>query len=421
VLKRVVIIGGGFAGLNLASKLRKLKYHITLVDKNNYHQFPPLFYQVAMSGLEPSAISFPLRKEFKRAKHFKFCMADVTDIIPEENTIKTSIRDINYDYLVLAAGADTNYFGMENIQKYAFPMKSVSESLALRNQVLQCFEDATSCVNIEDRGRMLNFVVVGGGATGVEVAGSLGEMKKFILRREYPELEPSLVRIILVEKGDKVLASMSHKSSADALSYLEKLGVNVLLNTGVADYNGDTVTLSNGARIETKTLVWGSGIIANNFNGLPKESRGRGGRFIVDEYNKLQGYSNIFAIGDICLQTSDERFPNGHPQVAQVAIQQGKHLAKNFKLMYKEKPLEKFEYFDKGSMATVGRHLAVVDIKKVHYGGFLAWISWLVIHLVSLVGIKNKFMVFWDWAWEYFTYDASLRLIIRPKIRNLKD
>ncbi len=415
--RKIVIVGAGFAGFTLAQKLRNTKYHVTLVDKNNFHQFPPLFYQVAMSGLEPSAISFPLRAEFKGVKNFSFCMAEMLGVNAAQNTITTSVGDIEYDYLVLAAGADTNYFGMQNIEKYAYPMKSVSESLALRNQVLQCFELATTCKDEAEKQRLLNFVIVGGGATGVEVAGSLGEMKKFVVHREYPEIDPCKVHIMLLERADKVLAALSPQSSADALRSLEKLGVQAMLGTGVDDYDGTTVKLSNGSTIESRTLIWGSGIIANPVAGLPVEAVGRGRRIQVDEFNRIRGFDNIFALGDQCLQT-EEKYANGHPQVAQVAMQQARHLAYNLRLMLREGPLTPFKYHDKGSMATIGRHLAVVDLKHVHYNGFLAWVTWLLVHIMSLVGVKNKFMVFWDWMWEYFTYDASLRLIIRPKVKN---
>ncbi len=415
--KKIVIVGAGFAGFTLAQKLRNTPYHVTLVDKNNYHQFPPLFYQVAMSGLEPSAISFPLRAEFKGVKNFNFCMAEVTGVNAAQNKILTSIGELGYEYLVLAAGADTNYFGLRNIEKYAYPMKSVSESLALRNQVLQCFELATTCIDEAEKQRLLNFVVVGGGATGVEVAGSLGEMKKFIVHREYPELDPGKVRIMLLERADKLLGALSPQSSADAMRSLRKLGVEAMLGVGVEDYDGTSVKLSNGAQIESRTLIWGSGIVANTLEGIPIEAIGRGRRIQVDEFNRVKGFDSIFALGDQCLQT-EKKFTNGHPQVAQVAIQQARNLAYNFQLMLHQKPLQAFGYKDKGSMATIGRHLAVVDLKHLHYNGFLAWATWLLVHLVSLVGVKNKFMVFWDWMWEYFTYDASLRIIIKPKVKN---
>lgn len=411
--KRVVIIGGGFAGLELGQRLDDKLFQIVLLDKNNYQQFQPLLYQVASSGLEPSAISFPFRKVFRNKKDFHFRMAEVTQIIPEENKLICSIGEIDYDYLIIACGTDTNYFGNENIKNNAMPMKTVSEALGLRNTILTNLEKALLANDDKEREALLNVVVVGGGPTGVEISGALAEMKKYILPKDYPEINFDLMQIYLFEGADKLLGTMSEDSSSKSLEFLQKLGVKVQLNTLVKDYSDDKVVLANGEEIISKTLIWASGVIANTIDGIKPELLGRGRRIKVNSYNQIEGYDNIFAIGDICLQTEDA-YPNGHPQLAQVGKQQAKLLAENFSRLMKDQPLKPFSYKDKGSMATIGRNKAVVDIKDFKTQGFWAWCIWMFVHLLFIMGIKNKAFIFLDWVWSYITYDQPLRLILRP-------
>ncbi len=410
--KRIVIVGGGFAGLKLAKSLRKTDVQIVLIDKNNYHQFQPLFYQVATSGLEPSAISFPLRKTFQDQKNLHFRIAKLERIDAVQNCIQTDLGVLEYDYLVLAIGADTNYFGNENIRKHAIPMKSTFEAIELRNSILSNFEKALNESDTAETERLLNVVLVGGGPTGVELAGAIAEMKKYMLPKDYPELDFSKMHIYLIEASDKVLNGYSEQSSKKGKAYLERLGVNVLVDTKVNDFDGKTVTFENGKTIATNTMIWAAGIKGNIANGLDPEIVGKGGRLKVNAYNMIQSYSNIFAIGDIALMTNDD-YPNGHPQVAQVAIQQAENLAKNMKRLGKSKELKPFSYFDKGSLATVGRNLAVADLPFFSFQGFFAWVLWLFVHLMSIVGVKNRVIIFINWAWKYFTYDQSLRLLIR--------
>lgn len=414
--KRIVIVGGGFGGLQLARKLLKSDYQIVLIDKNNYHQFQPLFYQVATSGLEPSTISFPFRKIFQKSKNIHIRVAEVNAIRPADNQLDTSIGVINYHYLVIAIGADTNFFGNKKMMELAYPMKSVSEALALRNAILQNYEDALSEPDREKRRRLMNIVVVGGGATGVEIAGTLAEMKKNILPNDYPELDFKMMQVYLLEGSPKVLNVMSENASSKAEKYLSELGVNVLLNSRVKDYDGENVFLENGKEIPTKTLVWAAGVIGNKIQGLNPDIVTGSNRIKVDRNNRLIGYQNIFAIGDIALMT-EEKYPNGHPQVAQVAIQQATTLSKYFKNLSDNKPSDDFSYKDLGSMATVGRNKAVADLPNMKFAGFFAWLVWMFIHLMSLVGGKNRLVAFVNWAWSYFTFDQSLRLIIRPKTK----
>ncbi len=412
--KRIVIIGGGFAGLELAQRLSDKLFQIVLLDKNNYQQFQPLLYQVASSGLEPSAISFPFRKVFRNKKDFHFRMTEVTKVIPEENRLICSIGEIEYDYLVIACGTDTNYFGMENIKNNAMPMKSVNEALGLRNTILRNFENALLANTDAERKLLLNIVVVGGGPTGVEISGALAEMKRYILPKDYPEINFDLMQIYLFEGADKLLASMSKESSEKSLEFLKHLGVNVRLNALVKDYVDGKVILSDGEEVPAETLIWASGIIANSIEGINPELIGRGRRIKVNSFNQVQveTNNNVFAIGDICLQT-EEAFSNGHPQLAQVGIQQARLLAKNFIKLINNQPLEPFSYKDKGSMATIGRNKAVVDLKNFKTQGFFAWCIWMFVHLFFIMGVKNKVFVFWDWVWNYITYDQPLRLIIR--------
>lgn len=414
-LPRVVIIGAGFAGVAIARKLSKMDFQVVILDKNNYHQFQPLFYQVATAGLEPSAISFPLRKMFQGKKNVHIRITEMLDIRPAEKTIDTSLGKLEYDFLVLAHGADTNYFGMENVRQYSIPMKSVGEALALRNRLLENFEKALITTDERERNALLNIVVVGGGPTGVEVSGTLSEMKKTVLPKDYPELNFESMKIYLVEASPKVLGPMSPQASSKAKLFLEKLGVNVMVSTQVKDYDGSTVFFGDGTSIETNTLIWAAGVKANPVPGLPPEAFVRGGRVKVDRFNKVEGFDGIYAIGDLACMAEGEKWPNGHPQMAQPAIQQGELLAKNLKALVTKKDLKPFTYKDLGSMATVGRNLAVVDLPFIKFQGFFAWLTWMFVHLMSILGVKNRLFVFLNWLWGYFTYDQSLRLIIRPK------
>lgn len=413
--KRVVIVGSGFAGLTVARKIARLDYQVVLIDKNNYHQFQPLFYQVAMSGLEPSSIVFPLRKLFQRRNNVFIRVTEVISIAPEKNEIHTTLGELEYDYLVLAIGAETNFFGNEKIASKAIPMKSVSEALYLRNQILNDYERAITTEDYNERQGYLDIVVVGGGPTGVEVSGSLAEMKKYIMPKDYKELNRDEIDIHLIEGGAELLGGMSKQSQQKAQLFLERLGVKVKLNARVTDYDGECVYMSDGTKIFAKKVIWAAGIRGSKMGGLAKEAFGPGNRIKVNAYNQIEGFSNVFAIGDIAFMT-EEKYPKGHPQVAQVALQQASLAAKNIHNLIKSKPLEAFSYKDKGSMATVGRHLAVVDLPFMHFHGAFAWFIWMFVHLFTLLGVKNKVFVFINWVWNYFSYDQSLRLIIKPRI-----
>ena len=413
--KRVIIIGAGFGGLQLAQSLAdKDDFQVVLIDKNNYHQFQPLFYQVATAGIEPSAISFPLRLAFHNHPNIHVRVASVTKIISESNTIETNLGDISYDFLVMAIGADTNFFGNQNIAEKALPMKSVGEALGLRNRLLESFEKALVSDNQEDRVGLLNIVVVGGGPTGVELSGTLAEMKKHVLPKDYPELDFELMQIYIVESGAELLGPMSRNAQTKSKEYLEQLGVNVMLNSRVSDFDGLYVHFADGSKIRTNNLVWAAGVKANAIEGINPSIIMRGGRMKVNNYSQVDGYQNIFALGDVALMT-EEKFPNGHPQVAQPAIQQGKLLAKNLVSLIRGNQPKPFKYKDLGSMATVGRNLAVVDLPFLKFQGFLAWLTWMFVHLMAIVGVKNKVLIFINWLWNYVTYDQSLRLIIRAK------
>ena len=414
--KRVVIVGGGFGGLKLAQKLKNSNYQVVLVDKNNYHQFPPLIYQVASSGIEPSSIAFPFRRLFQRRKDFYFRLAEVLSIMPEEKIIQTSIGKLSYDYLVLAAGTTTNFFGNKEIEEESIPMKTLSESMGLRNAILDNFERALTCATEKERQELLNVVIVGGGATGVEIAGALSEMKNFVLPKDYPDLPNSLMNIYLIESQSRLLAAMSEKSSARVLKYLRSMGVNVLLNQRVTDYKDHTVYINDGSTIATRTFIWVTGVAAQKVDKIPTESIGRGGRILVNEYNQVQGMQDVYSIGDQCLMpNADPAWQNGHPQLAQVAIQQGKLLASNLIRLDKGKELKPFRYKNLGTMATVGRNKAVAEFAGMKMGGFFAWLMWLVVHLRSILGVKNKFIVFFNWMINYFSYGQSLRLIMYAK------
>jgi NADH dehydrogenase len=416
----IVIIGGGFAGLNLAKELVDQKgINVTLVDKNNYNFFPPLIYQVATAFLEPSSISYPFRKFFAGKKNLQFRLGDLQKVIPEENKIILHNGELYYDQLVFATGAETSYFGMENVKKNAIPMKTLNDAIEMRNTILKNLEKAAICKDMRKRRKLLTIVVVGGGPTGVEVSGMYAEMRKSIILKEYPELSTSASNIYLIDGGDKLLAPMSKASQEDTYKALSDLGVVIKLNTQVIDYKDDTVFFSNGKSLETKNLIWAAGVSAKVFDGIPAESYGRGKRMATDAFNKVNGMQNIYAIGDTCIQLTDKNFPDGHPQVAQTAIQQGLNLAKNFKSTIQNKPLTPFAYNDKGSMAIIGKNKAVVDLPspKLHFKGFFAWLVWLFIHLISLITYRNRFSTFINWMIAYFSKDQAFRMIIRPNKR----
>lgn len=409
--KRIVIIGAGFAGLKLAQQLLGSGYQIVIIDKNNYHQFQPLFYQVATAGIEPSSILFPLRKIFQKQKDVYIRVAEVYSIDTEKKELQTSLDTVWYDYLVIATGASSNFFGMKNMEEFAIPMKSASEAMAMRNRLLQSFEKAVTMRDQNYRKALLNIIVVGGGPTGVEVAGAIAEMKNFVLPKDYPDLNFDLMQITLIEGSATLLNGMSAHASEKALYYLGKIGIKVMLNTRVKDFDGNTLIYDDDKRIETKTVIWAAGISAIVPDGLPAEVISRGNRIVVDEFNHIKGYDDIFAIGDVSVMTTDN-YPNGHPQVAQVAIQQGRNLARNFMLLKKKTEIKPFKYIDRGSMATIGRNLAVADFSFIKFSGFIAWLTWMFVHLMAIVGVKNRLLIFINWMWNYLTYDQSLRLIL---------
>ena len=410
---RVVIVGGGFGGLKLANRLKGSGFQVVLVDRNNYHQFPPLIYQVASAGIEPSSIAFPFRKIFQRREDFYFRLAEVRSVFPEQKILQTSIGKVHYDYLVFAAGTTTNFFGNKNVAENAIPMKNVSEAMGLRNALLENFERALTCSSETERQELLNVVIVGGGATGVEVAGALSEMKNYVLPKDYPDMSASLMNIYLIEAGPRLLGAMSQETSEQVKKFLQRMGVNVLLNKMVTDYTDHRVQLKDGTQIPTRTFIWVSGVAAESVGNLPEAHIGRGGRIIVDKYNRVEGLDGVYAIGDQCIMPEgDPKWPGGHPQLAQVAIQQGQLLARNLKATLKGKPLKGFRYKNLGTMATVGRNRAVAEFSSMKMAGFFAWLMWLIVHLRSILGIRNKTVVLFNWIWNYFSYAQSLRLIV---------
>jgi NADH dehydrogenase len=412
--KRVVIVGCGFAGLKLARKLRHSGFQVVIVDKRNYHQFQPLFYQVATAGLEPSAISFPLRKIFQHYKDYYIRIAEVTNIDPNNQQLWTTRGIIQYDYLILTQGASNFFFGIKNMESLSKPMKSVSEALDLRNTLLQNFEDALAVTNEEEREGFLNLVVVGGGPTGMEVSGALADMRKYVLGKDYPEIDQKKIHIYLIEGMNRLLLALSEKSAKKAKEFLERLGVTVILNSQVKDYDGKFIETSDGKKIRTNLVIWTAGITGARIEGLKDNSYGRNNRLLVDRYNQVKGYPNIFALGDVALM-EEPAFPHGHPQVAPVAIQQAGHLAKNLKRIQIQKEMIPFTYKDKGTMATIGRNLAIVELPNARFYGTFAWFVWMFVHLMSIVGIRNRFLILINWFWNYVTYDTSLRLILKPK------
>ncbi|HEY5969372.1 MAG TPA: FAD-dependent oxidoreductase [Chitinophagaceae bacterium] len=413
---KIIIVGGGFGGLKLARRLSNKKgIEVLLIDKFNYHQFQPLFYQVATAGLDASNISFPLRKAFHSSKNVRIRITDLKEIVAAENKIITGTGEERYDILVLATGADTNFFGNQQLEEHAFPMKSTVEALQLRYKLVQNFEDALTTKNEEDLQRLMNIVVVGGGPTGVEISGALAEMKNYVLPKDYPELDFTKMNIFLLEGTQKTLGHMSEVSSDRSKKYLEKLGVKVMTGSHVKDYDGKNILLQDGKTISSATVLWAAGIKGNIPGGVDNSHIVKGNRIKVDRQNRVIGSQNIYAIGDLSYMETPN-YPHGHPQVATTAIQQAKLLAGNLLKIKAGKPdLKEYEYKDKGTMATVGRNLAVVDIPKpkLHFGGWFAWMIWMSLHLMLILGVKNKFFVFINWLYNYFTYDQSLRLIFK--------
>ncbi len=414
---RIIVVGGGFGGIEFCKKLKNEDYQIVLIDKHNYHTFQPLLYQVATGGLEADSIAFPLRKIFKGQKNLLFRVANVLKVNPTTNSLDTNIGIIEYDHLILATGSTSNYFGQEEIAQNAMPMKSIPEALNLRSLILQNLESALIAKTPLERSELLNFVVVGGGPTGVETAGALGELKKHVLPNDYPELDINNVNIYLVEGSEELLGAMSTPSSIKSKQFLEEMGVNVMLSTRVENYDGKLLSLIGKDAISTSTVIWSAGVKGVVLDGLAPESVTRGNRLLVDLNNKVQGYNNIYAIGDVAAMVTED-YPNGHPGVAQVAIQQGKNLAKIF---IKNQLPTPFKYNDRGSMATVGRNRAVVDLNKIRFQGIFAWFTWMFVHLMTLVGFRNKLVVFVNWVWSYFSYDRGTRLIIRSYLKKTRD
>ncbi|MDX1462935.1 MAG: NAD(P)/FAD-dependent oxidoreductase [Marinirhabdus sp.] len=411
---RIVVVGGGFAGISLLQELRTSDAQLVLFDRHNYHTFQPLLYQVSTAGLEPDSIAYPLRKVFRKHDDFHFRMADVISVKPDQNEIETTIGNLSYDYLVIATGTRTNFFGNKQIEEKSMPMKSVPQALDIRSLMLQNIEEADLTESEEERKQLLNFVVAGGGPTGVELAGALAEFRKGILENDYPGLEEEDMEVHLLEGGDELLAPMSDHASKKAQQYLENLGVCIHLNTMVKSYDGETVTTSEGTVFKTKTFIWAAGVTGNPIGGIDGTALlEKYNRYVVNTFNKIEGFDAIYALGDIAYMETED-FPKGHPQVAQPAIQQGKHLGKNLKRMLKGKPMEPFRYFDKGTMATIGRNKAVVDMGKFHFGGAFAWFIWMFIHLWFLVGFRNRVVTFFNWTYNYINYDRAARLIIRP-------
>lgn len=413
--KRIVIVGGGLGGLELAFKLVDDDYQVVLIDKNNYHQFPPLIYQVASGGLEPSSISFPFRRLFQGKKDFFFRMAKVESVNTDKKTINTTVGEIDYDYLVMAFGAKTNFFGNKDIEATTLPMKSVSEAMRLRNTILRNLELALTEEDPARKQALMNIVVVGGGASGVEIAGAVAEMKKNIIARDYPDLDSSQMHIYLVNAVDRLLSAMDPVSSKRAERDLKELHVHIRQPQFATEYKDGILKTSAGLEIPTQTVIWVSGICANTVEGFPAESIGHAGRFLTDRFCRVKGVKDVYAIGDVSLVEGDEEYPRGHPQLAQVAMQQAKTVAKNFKAMSKGKELKPFKYKNLGVMATIGRNHAVAEISGKKFGGFPAWALWLVVHLRSILGVKNKTFILLNWVWNYINYKQSLRLILKAK------
>jgi len=411
---RVVIIGGGFAGVALAKKLSKQEVQVVLLDKHNYHTFQPLLYQVSTGGLEPDSIAYPIRKILKDFPNFYFRLASVEEINTKKNKVVTNIGELKFDYLVVASGSKTNFFGNSEIEKHSMAMKTIPQSLNLRSLILENFEEALLTSDLNERNALMNFVIVGGGPTGVELAGALAEIKKGILPKDYPDLDTRLAQIHIIQAGDCILKGMSEKASQKAEDFLEKLGVNIWKNVRVTNYDGKIVTTDTDLTFETATVVWAAGVKGATIKGLDSEDFiTRGNRILVNEYNQINNFDHIFAIGDIACMVSEEH-PYGFPMMAQPAIQQGSQLGDNLLRIIEEKSLKPFIYKDKGAMATIGRNKAVVDLKRFKFQGVFAWYVWMFVHLFFLIGFRNRMVVFINWVYNYVRFDREARLIIRP-------
>jgi len=411
---RIVIIGGGFAGIALAKKLKNTNYQVVMLDKHNYHTFQPLLYQVATGGLEAGSIAYPIRKVIQQYNDFYFRLTSVKEIDTANQKIISEIGDLHYDYLVIATGSKTNYFGNKEIERNAMSMKTIPQSLNIRSFILENFEQAVLTKDEADRNALMNFVLVGAGPTGVELAGALAEMKKEILQKDYPDLDISKMQINLIQSNDRVLNTMSEKSSIAAEKFLDNLGVKVWKNVRVTNYDGRTISTNTDLSIESLTVIWTAGVQGAIVHGLDAKSLvERVERIRVNRFNQVNGYENIFALGDIASMET-EKFPQGHPMMAQPAMQQGSLLGDNLIKLSQNKPMKPFEYNDKGSMATIGRNKAVVDLPKYHFSGFFAWVVWMFVHLFSLIGFKNKAVVFMNWIYNYIRFDREGRLIVRP-------
>lgn len=410
---KIVIIGAGFAGLELAKKLKNKPVEVLMLDRHNYHTFQPLLYQVATGALEAETIAFPVRRIFQGQSNFSFGLADVFKINAEKNTIDTSIGEVGYDYLVLATGAETNFFGNAQLEHFCMGMKSVPEAMNLRSMVLQSFEAALTEKDPGEKEELMTFVVVGGGPTGTELAGALAEFRNHILKKDYPTLDNCEMRVFVVESKPVVLGVMSEKAAAKAQEYLEEMGVTLYNGVRVKSFDGELLEINDGRKIRTRNVLWAAGVVGQFPEGIKPENIVKGNRIQTDEINRIKDYQNIFAIGDAAAVISADT-PDGHPGVAQVALQQGKHLAKNLIAIIEAKATEPFKYNDKGSMATIGRNKAVADIGKIHFSGFIAWVLWCFIHIFSLVGLQNRIVVFINWLGRYFSYNGPARIIIRP-------
>ena len=412
-IKRIIVAGGGFGGLELCKKLRSHNYEVVLVDRHNYHTFQPLLYQVATGGLEPDSIAYPFRKLFKNYPGFYFRLAEIKKIDFNINTIYTDIGNLTYDFLVLATGSKTNFYGLEGVKKNAFAMKTVPQALDLRSIILQNFEQALQLKSQELLKEQMSIVIVGGGATGVEMAGALGELKKNIFPLDYPELDIKVMQVYIIEAGDRLISGMSKQASVKALTYLKEMGINILLSSSVKDYDGKIVYLNDGSTLSTKTVIWAAGVKGSVPEGIPPGLIVRSNRIKVNRYCQVENIENVYALGDLAFM-QEEKFPNGHPMLAPVAMQQAVFLAQHFTRIRKGMKFKPFKYKDKGTMATVGRNKAVVDLPGFKFQGIFAWFIWMFVHLMSLVGFRNRVIVFIDWFWNYVSYDQALRLIIRP-------
>lgn len=417
--KKVIIVGGGFAGIQLVRSLDEKIFDVLLIDKVNHHQFQPLFYQVASSQIEPSSISFPFRNVFRNKKNVQIRLAEVQQIIAKDNKVVTDIGSFVYDYLVLAIGCKTNFFGNDNIARNVFTLKTTYDAINIRNHILLTFEKIISA-NDEEREALFNLVIVGAGPTGVELSGAFAEIKKHVLPKDYRGIDFSKFNIILVEGAKYPLSSMSDASKTESKKYLEQMGVNVMTETFVKDYDGETLLLNNGRQIKTKTVIWSAGVTGNTIEGFTADTFARGNRLIVDRYNRVSGSDNIYAVGDIAYMTTP-LYPNGHPQLANVAINQAKTLANNLYRWHNQKKPVEFEYKDLGSMATIGKNKAVVDLPFMHFKGYFAWLVWMFLHLMLILTVRNKLIIFINWAWAYVSKDSSLRLILTPVVRKKRN